>query len=260
MSQVHKDRFVRKGRMVAAAALVAGSLLLSACSTDSGGGSGGSSADGDVANVEIKFLVDNSEQMVARTTALIDAFNATDQGVTVKLETRAQGTDGDNVVKTKLATGEMEDVFQYNSGSLMAALDPANNMVDLTNESYQSSISDAFKTAVSVDGKIYGVPLGSNNGGGILYNKQVYADLGLEVPLTWDEFMANNAKIKEAGIDPVIQTYGETWTSQLLVLADFHNIMAEDPDWAEKYTAGDAKYVDQPALTSFERLQDRRSA
>ena len=58
-------------------------------------------------------------------------------------------------------------------------------------------------------------------GGGILYNKKIYADLGLSVPKSWAEFMANNEKIKAAGKAPVIQTFGDTWTSQLFVLGDF---------------------------------------
>ena len=57
----------------------------------------------------------------------------------------------------------------------------------------------------------------------------MYEQLGLQVPTTWAEFMANNAKIKAAGIDPVIQTYQDTWTSQLFVLADYHNVAAADP-------------------------------
>ena len=73
-------------------------------------------------------------------------------------------------------------------------------------------------------------------GGGVLYNKKIYADLGLSVPKSWAEFMANNEKIKAAGKAPVIQTFGETWTSQLFVLADYYNVQAAVPDFAEKYT------------------------
>ena len=39
-------------------------------------------------------------------------------------------------------------------------------------------------------------------GGGILYNKNVYAKLGLTVPKSWAEFEANNDKIKAAGDHP----------------------------------------------------------
>ena len=72
--------------------------------------------------------------------------------------------------------------------------------------------------------------------------------------------MANNAKIKAAGIDPVIQTYGDTWTSQLFVLADFANVTAAQPDWAAKYTANQAKYVDEPAIKGFQRLEAVKKA
>ena len=113
---------------------------------------------------------------------------------------------------------------------------------------------------MSVGNELYGAPITGSTGGGILYNKKVYEKLGLQVPKTWAEFMANNAKIKAAGIDPVIQTYADTWTSQLFVLADFHNIAAADPGWAEKYTAGQVKYAQEPAVKGFQRLEEVHKA
>ena len=44
------------------------------------------------------------------------------------------GTEGDNLVKTRLATGDMNDIFFYNSGSLLQALHPADTLVDLSEE------------------------------------------------------------------------------------------------------------------------------
>ena len=90
-------------------------------------------------------------------------------------------------------------------------------------------------------------------GGGILYNTKIYEELGLSVPKSWDEFMANNDKIKAAGKVAVIQTYGDTWTSQLFVLADYYNVQAEVPDFADKYTANKAKYATTPA--ALQRLR-----
>jgi raffinose/stachyose/melibiose transport system substrate-binding protein len=68
--------------------------------------------------------------------------------------------------------------------------------------------------------------------------------------------MANNAKIKAAGIDPVIQSYGETWTSQLFVLADYHNVASMSPGWDQKYTHNQAKYEQPPALEGFQHLEE----
>ncbi len=252
--------FRRRAHVALVAGLAAGGLTLSACTPGSlGNSSPGGTTSGSASSVTITYLVDNSDQATKPAKTLVDAFNAANPGVTVKLETRAQGTDGDNIVKTKLATGDMAEVFAYNSGSLMAALDPAKNLVPMTDEAL-ANVQDAFKSSVTSDGKVYGVPVGGATGGGILYNKKVFEKLGISVPKTWAEFMANNAKIKAAGIDPVIQTYGDTWTSQLFVLADFANITAVQPDWAEKYTANQAKYVDAPALTSFQRLEEVHKA
>ena len=37
------------------------------------------------------------------------------------MDTRPGGSDGDNLVKTRLSTGDMAEVFKYNNGSLLQA-------------------------------------------------------------------------------------------------------------------------------------------
>jgi raffinose/stachyose/melibiose transport system substrate-binding protein len=230
------------------------SLTLAACG---GSDDGGANEDG---SVTLSFLVDNSETSLATGEGLAEAYNAQSDGVTVEVETRPQGAEGDNVVKTRLSTGDMTDVFMYNSGSLLQALNPEQTMVPLEGE-YVDTLADAFAESVTANDQIYGVPFGTFMGGGIMYNIPAYEELGLEVPKTWDEFMENNAAIKEAGKVPVIQTYGDTWTAQLPVLADFHNVAQEEPDFAEEYTAGKAKFADTPAAKrGFEHIQEINEA
>lgn len=246
--------FQRKARAAVALVVLAAGLGLSAC------GSSGKSAGGS-GPTTITYLVDNSDNSVKMANALVAAFEAANPNIKVTVDTRPQGTDGDNAVKTKLATGDMDDVFFYNSGSLFQAMDPQRNLVPLTGEPFMANVQDSFLPTVSADGKAYGVPTGTAMGGGILYNIDVYNKLGLQVPTTWAEFMANNAKIKAAGIAPVIQTYQDTWTSQLLVLADFHNVAAIEPNFAADYTANKAHFATDPAaLEGFQRLQAVKDA
>jgi len=232
-------------------ALVAGggalALALAGCS------GGGGNADGPVT---LTLLTDNSDSTVLPSQAVVDAFNASQDEITVELETRPQGSEGDNVVKTRLSTGEMTDIFQYNSGSLLMALNPDKTVLNLEGEDFVDGLSDTFVKAVSTENGVYGVPLGTAMGGGVLYNIGIYEELGLEVPTTWDEFMANSEAVKAAGKAGIIQTFGDTWTSQLFVLGDFFNVLSEDSDWAEAYTAGERKYVDEPALAGFEHQQE----
>ena len=207
--------------------------------------------------VTLSFLVDDSEANSSMAQALADAYMAENPNITINVELRPQGTEGDNVVKTRLATGDMTDVFWYNAGSLLQALQPANTLVDLSGEPFMDNVIDSFKTTVAQGDGVFGVPAGTAMGGGILYNKRVYEDLGLSVPTTWAEFEANNAAIKEAGIAPVIASFGDTWTSQLFVLADHFNVAHQLPDFAEQYTANEAKIADTPvAMEGFRYLQE----
>jgi raffinose/stachyose/melibiose transport system substrate-binding protein len=228
--------------------VVAASLTLAGCSSG-----GGESEDGS----SISVLVDNNEATVALWNALVEAFEAKNPDITVKVETRPQGAEGDNLVKTRLSTGDMDDVFAYNSGSLLQALTPDQTLANLADEDWVSTLDEGFRTVVSTDNGMYGIPLGQSMGGAVLYNKDVYADLGLSVPTTWDEFISNSEAIKAAGtVAPIIQTYADTWTSQLFVLGNNANVLAEDPDWADKYTGNKAKYADEPALAGFEHLEE----
>jgi len=243
-------------RRWAVAALAASSLALAACSAGDLGSSGGEGG-----KTTLSFLVDNGQGTVKPAEQMAKDFTAANPDINVKVETRPGGSEGDNIVKTRLSTGEMAHVFMYNSGSLFQAINPQRNLVPVTGESWVGKLDETFKTTVSVGNEVYGAPFGPFMGGGVLYNKAVYDKLELEVPTTWDQFMQNNAKIKAAGIDPVIQTYQDTWTSQLFVLGDFHNVAAAEPDFADKYTKNQAKYATTPAaVKGFERLQQVHDA
>ncbi len=210
------------------------------------------------AETTVSVLLDNNAEVLAAFDALSKAYTAAHPDVTFEVEQRPGGADGDNLVKTRLSTGEMADIFDYNSGSLFQALKPETTLADLTDLAGQANVIDSFKPVVtSTDGKVRGIPFGPAMGGGIYYNKPLYAELGLKVPTTWAEFMANNEKIKAAGKVAVAQTYGDTWSSQLFVLADYYNVGTAIPSFAADYTGNKAKYATTPAaMAGFQHLED----
>ncbi len=210
------------------------------------------------AQTVLSVTTDGNAETVAAMEALTAAYTAANPDVTFEIENRPGGADGDNLVKTRLATGEAGDILQYNSGSLFQALNPVEQLADLTDIAGQANVLDSFKSVVTAsDGTVRGVPFGPAMGGGIYYNRPIYAELGLSVPKSWAEFMANNEKIKAAGKVAVAQTYGDTWSSQLFVLADFYNVQAAEPNFAADYTANKAKYATSPAaMAGFQHLED----
>ena len=255
-------RFSRTGRRgIALTALAAATTLFAAgCSAGSLGSAGG---EGSAGATTITLLSGATDTEVASAKAVIEAFQAANPNITVKHDTRPGGSEGDNLVKTRLATGEMAEVFIYNNGSLLQAIKPEQNLAPLDDQPWAGQLDELFAaSSKGSDGKLYGGPYGTAFGGGVLYNIPVYKKLGLEVPKTWNEFMANNKKIKEAGgVDPVEQTYGETWTSQLFVLGDYYNVEAAVPNFAADYTANKVKYATTPeALAGFQHIQDVKDA
>jgi raffinose/stachyose/melibiose transport system substrate-binding protein len=209
--------------------------------------------------VKLTMMSGEVEATQTRVKALTDAYVALHPNVSFEFETAPSGTEGDNLVKTRLATGDMADIFWYNSGSLLQALNPAETLVDISGEPYISDLDASFLTTVSAGDQIFGVPYETAMGGGILYNKKIFEANGIEVPKSWAEFEANNEKLKAAGVPPVGATWGgtDTWTSQLFVLADYCNVETASPGFAEKYTANQAHYSDTPAARKgFDRLQE----
>jgi raffinose/stachyose/melibiose transport system substrate-binding protein len=179
-------------------------------------------------------------------------------GIKTDVELRVTGGEGENLVKTRFATGDMSDILYFNTGSKTGDINPAKNCVDLSNEPFASRLIDSFKAAASVDGKLYAVPATfSTQVGGILYNKKIYKELGLQIPLTWKDFLANCEKIKASGKTALIGAYKDTWTSQIIFLSEEYYIKQAMPDWPAKYTANKANYSTVPAaLRSFEKLAE----
>lgn len=210
------------------------------------------------APVTLSVLGSQNQNDALMIEALTEAYTALHPNVTFDIEVAAAGgTEVDNLVKTRLATGEMNDIFYYNSGSLLQALQPSESLVDLSQEPFIENIAESFLPTVSQNGGIFGVPVGFASAGGVLYNKKIYEDLGLSVPQSWAEFEANNEAIKAAGIPPVLQTYGDTWTAQLFVLADNYNVAQAYPNFAEDYTNNRAKYAElAEAMAGFTHLQE----
>ena len=85
----------------------------------------------------ITFLTNNSPDNIKIAEALIEAFEA-GAGHGRRARHLPDGGEGDNLIKTRLSTGDMAEVFQYNSGSLFQGLSPEKNLTPLSDEEWVS--------------------------------------------------------------------------------------------------------------------------
>ncbi|WP_274362047.1 ABC transporter substrate-binding protein [Paenibacillus thermotolerans] len=89
-------------------------------------------------------------------------------------------------------------------------------------------IDDSVAFNTDKDGKILSLPLAFQRPIGLYYNKEIFANAGLNgFPKTWDEFFSALDKLKATGKVPLSLMTGENaWTTMLFATA----MMASDPE------------------------------
>jgi len=74
---------------------------------------------------------------------------------------------------------------------------------------------------------LYELPLASAIEG-ITYNKAIFAEHGLEVPTTWEEFLVVNQTLLDAGIQPITAGGGESWPLLRWISMYVYRLMGND--------------------------------
>lgn len=201
------------------------------------------------------------------TLTMLNFSSATPAGVLAKTCAAAEEKFGfrieiepcydDNVVRTRLATGECPDLLIYNTGSLLYSLNPSEFFLDLTDTGMAETLDADFIRAASVDGVLYGIPQCDGMGAGVYYNKELYQEYGLEVPETWEEFKGNLEVLQNAGVDAMGIALNELVSSQLPFLADNYQVMYDNPDFAREFTAGKTGFADsEEGRRTWERYEE----
>lgn len=130
---------------------------------------------------------------------IIPAFEAKHPGIKVQFTPTAPA-DYNAVLNSKLDAGSAGDLITCRPFDASLALYQAGHLTDLSDLDAMSNFSDVAKAAWQTDdgAATFCVPMASVIHG-FIYNKDAFAELGIEVPVTEDEFFAALEKIKEDG-------------------------------------------------------------
>lgn len=135
------------------------------------------------------------------------------------------------------AMGQFPDLMEMRDTQLFA---DAGLLAELP-----KSIVGLFDNIPSVDGTIYTAPLKAEVPQGIVYNKKMFRDWGLNEPATYQEFLELCKVIRNKGVYPLVVGGKDLWhmgfwTNQLML----NNIYAKDQKWNRKRTAGQVSWTD----------------
>ncbi len=100
--------------------------------------------------------------------------------------------------------------------------------------------------AVTVDGQIVSIPFTIHNENWVWYNANIYGELGLELPATWQEFAKQAEVIQQAGYVPL--AVGEAdWVIRILFTSIVAGVGGK-PLHEQLYSEGDASVLEQPDM------------
>lgn len=185
-------------------------------------------------------------------TVIIPAFEAENPGIKVNF-TPSAPAEYNAVLNSKLDAGSAGDLITCRPFDASLALYDGGKLADLSDLPAMANFSDVAKSAWQTDdgSATFCVPMASVIHG-FIYNKDAFAELGLEAPVTEDEFFAVLDAIKDEGsYIPMAMGTNDQWEAatmgyqnigpnywngeegRLALIAGTEKLT--DPQWVEPY-------------------------
>jgi raffinose/stachyose/melibiose transport system substrate-binding protein len=156
---------------------------------------------------------------------LVAAFNAENPGIRVTHRT-IENEQFFTVLRTAFASGDPPDVFQHEANNNLFQFVIPGEVEDITDwfEANGDRFQPGAETAVSYEGRVYGVPGGISTGTQIYYNAALLREQGIDPAslVTWEDYLAAFETLKNNGITPIAFANkfgwpGSQWFYALLV-------------------------------------------
>lgn len=185
---------------------------------------------------------------------IIKQFEEANPDVKV-VQNPVKNTEYNTILSAALAGDSGPDVFMaraygglqtFSDSGYMLALDEL--MPELANFSQATRMG-----AMSItDGKMYGLPAVSQTVF-CFYNKNIYKELGLEVPKTWDEFIANLEAVKAGGYEAMANGTKDGWACETLFGGVCPSIYG-GTDFYNKLYAGETTFEDPVFVDAIDHM------
>ncbi|MHA7880968.1 MAG: ABC transporter substrate-binding protein [Saccharospirillum sp.] len=181
---------------------------------------------------------------------LIDDFRAENPDITVRVnEYDHEGYK--SAIRNWLVTSPPDVVFWF-AGERMKYFVDRGLLEDVSDVWDNNNLHQDFastRSSMSVDGNQYGVPA-TYYQWGIYYNADIFEELGLSEPSTWEEFMSVNETIKNAGYTPITIGTRFLWTTAGWF--DYLNLRVNGLDFHIDLMDGNVAYTDERVRRVFD--------
>jgi len=157
-------------------------------------------------NKPVIKILQNKIEITDKVKAMVADYNAYNPDVVVEVQVVK---DYATMLKTRFASGDAPDIFTTAGYNAMASW--SEKMVDLSNEPWMGSVNPLSIEGMTMNGQKMGFPI-AFEGFGVIYNKDLFAQAGIDTPpTTYSELKAAAEKLKAAGIKPYKEAYQEAF-------------------------------------------------
>ena len=182
--------------------------------------------------------------------AAVEAFKAAhpEVNVTVNINDR----EAHKTAIRNFLSADAPDITSWYPGNRMGPFVDAGlfePITDLWNAEGLDKDMAAIQPTMTRNGEIWGVPY-SYYQWGIYYRSDIFADMGIEEPKTWDELLAASQKLIDGGVTPFTIGTKFLWTAAGVF--DYINLRTNGYDVHNALTAGEIKYTDPRIVQTFE--------
>lgn len=224
-----------------------GALVLSGCSA--GGETAGGNGEG---GKNVVYVVPSSWASAGAFAKNVDAWEE-ETGNTVEVQA-VPDEQYDDTVRARLQGGEGIDIYAGQDG----VDDPAAIMLEVDESAFADRMTESVLESMRAsDGKIYGYPNADGlSSFGVIYNKTVFADAGVEIPTNLDELTETYAAIQAAGVTPLFLSGADGWTLLQHRNGVNANLVGDDPTVVDALASGETTWSEvSGALPQYEALQ-----
>ncbi len=190
---------------------------------------------------------------------LIEKFKAENSDTVVKFNVFDH--EGFKTSIRNFLTSSAPDVVTWFAGERMKTFVDRGLLEDVSDVWEANGLKKSMASSLSsmtVDGKQYGVPY-TYYQWGVYYRKDIFAQQGIEVPKTWDQFIAAGKKLNENGVTPVAIGTKFLWTTAGWF--DYLNLRLNGLDFHLQLMAGKVPYADdrvRKVFTYWRQLIDNK--
>ena len=154
--------------------------------------------------------------------------------------------DPETALRTRLVKDDVPDVLTLNGNATFGELASAGVFVDFSGDPLLDTINPGYVEVVqelgaSEPGAVNGLPFAAN-ASGVLYNVELFEELGVAVPETWTELLAAADTFEAAGITPFYGMLADSWTAQAPLAPLVSQTMPED--FFEDRFAGETTFAE----------------